>query len=233
MTSRPWRAVAGVTLAAVFLASYFAFAAAIGFGGPPASWAAYGEAPVGPPVEQPICFWTDLAFVAAGVAALRRLDRTEAPGSRAVAFGFLLVWMGPASMFEHGTLRTTWGWFDATSIHWFSTFVAGWLLVRAVPRCRALLGPCLVAVWVAIGAWTWRVEASREPVSLACLSLVAVSLPAAATAGVRLAPRTWTWIAGAAVAFAAGMVFLVAGARGGAAAPGGPGARHVCFAAAP
>lgn len=233
-------AAGGTALAGTFLATYFAFAASVGFDGPPASWEAYGEPPVGPPVEQPICFWTDLAFVVAGVAALRRLDRAAAPSGPAIGFGFLLVWMGPASMLEHGTLRTTWGWFDATSIHWFATYVVAWLALRALPgrgRSRTILFFAgLAATWAAIGAWTWRVDGARMLASEVLLALAAAALVAAVAfgraVGLRLPQRAWAWAALAAAAFAAGVALLDAGRAGGWAAPWGHGAWHCCCAAA-
>lgn len=241
---------AGVLLAALFLAGYFAVAATIGFHGPAAAWVDYGEPPVGPPVQQPICFWSNLAFVIAGVALLRGLDGADGKGSNpmrgpspyARALGLLTVWMGPASMLEHGTLTTTWGWFDAASIHWFALFVSGYLLLRAVPgaaespRGRAMFWGGEAAAAAVLGVWTWHMEQVRMAASLVLLTAVGAAMLAALVlgprVGLRFAAGAWRWFAGVALAFAVGFACLVAGAAGGPAAPWGHGAWHVCCAVA-
>ncbi|MBI3723518.1 hypothetical protein HY251_06135 [bacterium] len=246
-------ALSGILLAAVFLGAYFLAATTVGFHGPEAPWEAYGETPVPGPVRQPLCFWTDLAFVIAGVAALRRLDRASrageppanpmsAPSSFSVALGLIVVWMGPASMLEHGTLTETWGWFDASSIHWFSLFIAGYLLLRAIPGAassrsgRATFWASEATAWLVLGAWTWRDASVRIEVSKATLALMGsatvASLLLGRFVGLRFARGAWRWFLALALAFAAGVGFLIAGARGGALAPWGHGAWHLCCGAA-
>lgn len=243
----------GALVAALFLAAYFVVASTIGFHGPPATWAEYGEPPVGPPIQQPICFWTDLGFVLAGLLALRRLDGAarsasppanpmSGPSPYSLAFGLIVVWMGPGSMLEHGTLTSTWGWFDAASIHWFALFVIGYLLLRAIPgAAEAPRGPAVFWAGLAIaglqlGVWTWYAEGARAVVSRVTLALVGVAMLASLTlgrrVGLRFTGRAWVWFAGVALAFAVGFVFLTTGAAGGATAPWGHGAWHLCCAVA-
>lgn len=247
--ARP-HARAGLVLAGTFLAAYFLVAATVGFHGPPAEWIAYGEPPVGPPVEQPLCFWTNLGFVAAGLWWLRRLDRADpvpgapmrGPSPHAKALGLLMVWMGPASMLEHGTLTTTWGFFDAASIHWFGLFVVGYLALRAVPgaaasrRGAAIFWAGEAAAIVGLGAWTWHKDQVRMPASMLLLALAGASILAALLFGRRVGLRferdAWRWLACAAASFAVGAGLLVAGAAGGPAAPWGHGAWHLCCALA-
>lgn len=199
-------------------------------------------------MQQPICFWTNLGFIAAGVAWLRGLARGDGRGPMrgptpyARALGLLMVWMGPASMLEHGTLTTTWGFFDAASIHWFGLFVLGYLALRARPgaaatrRGAAVFWTLEIAFALTLALWTWREEHVRMPISMILLGLVGVALLAALLAGrrvgLRFAPGAWRWFTGVALAFAAGAGFLVAGAAGGPAAPWGHGAWHLCCAVA-
>jgi hypothetical protein len=240
----------GALVAALFLVAYFVVAATIGFHGPPATWAEYGEPPRGAPIQQPICFWTDLGFVLAGLLALRRLDVAarsstppanpmSGPSAYSLAFGLIVVWMGPGSMLEHGTLTTTWGWFDAASIHWFALFVVGYLLLRAspqTPRSATIFWVGLATACALLGVWTWHAEPVRMVVSRASLVLVGVALLASLSLGRRVGlhftRRAWGWFAGVALAFAAGFVFLATGAAGGPTAPWGHGAWHLCCAVA-
>lgn len=245
-------ALAGTLLAALFLGAYALVAATIGFDGPPARWEAYGEPPVGRPIQQPICFWTDLGFVLAGIAVLRRLDLAAAAGAapanpmsgrspHSVALGLIIVWMGPASMLEHGTLATTWGWFDATSIHWLALFVVGYLVLRWIPGAttspwgRRAFWASQAAAWLAIGAWTWRDESVRARVSGVLLALLGIAIVASLVlgrlAGLRFTGGAWRAFAGLLLSFVAAVAFLVAGAKGGVAAPWGHGAWHLSCAA--
>lgn len=244
-------ALAGALLAAAFLGAYFLVAATLGFHGPRAPWADYGEVPVGPPVEEPICFFTNLSFILAGIAALRRLDRAAQHGASAenpmagpspysVPLAFLMVWMGPASMLEHGTLTTTWGWFDATSIHWFAMYIVGYLIVRAVAGSASGRKSQIVfftgqgLAWLLIGIWTWHHESVRKYVSQALLLLIGVAILLSLSLGrfVGLRFRRQGWFAGLLLAFAAAVFFLITGAKGGALAPWGHGLWHVACALA-
>jgi len=139
---KTWFWAIGLGLFVVFLILYFSLNTAGVFTGPAASWTDYGEPPQGGAlVKQPISFWTDLAFVIAGLAALVIVDTQKKPHAYlpmrsaspySVGLGLIMVWMGPGSMLEHGLLLTNWGWADAASIHWFTIFVILYLLMRCV-----------------------------------------------------------------------------------------------------
>ena len=215
MTLKPaqW---AGLAFGVTAIGAYFLVAATLGFHGPPADWRQYGEVPSAGLVRQPICFWTDLALVIAGVYSLRLRPR---------ALGFLIVWMGPASMLEHGTLCSNWGWFDATSIHWFALYVIGAVIAL---RPVWLL---LAAAAVATGALTFPHEPWRGPATGILLGALVLVVPIALR--VRGATRqTWRLFFTSLGAFGVATALLIAGRAGGLAAPWGHGAWHVVSAAA-
>lgn len=184
--------------------------------------------------------------MAAGLAVLRRLDRSAGPGNpmnmptpESVGLGLLIVWMGPASMLEHGTLTTTWGWFDATSIHWLGTYVTGYLLLRASPwrdraAGRVLFAGGLAVTWTAIGVWTW--DGPRAAVSVALLALMGTALLLAPIAGrlvgLRFEPRVWPRLGALVACFGAAMACLALGGEGRPLAPWGHGAWHLLCGAA-
>lgn len=138
----PWAAVSGLALLVIFFAVYFPVAYAGGFQGPVEDGKDYGEKKVGKPIEQPACFWSAIVFSLSGLALLLWCDLTTPVAGRpmegrtvfSVPLGLLTVWLGPGSMLEHGTLRQTWGWFDASSIHWYAIYVIGYLILRWIPR---------------------------------------------------------------------------------------------------
>ncbi len=98
-------------------------------------------------VRQPWSTWSDLAFVASGLWILWWLGFSVRPGARAAApnpaatatpisvtYGAVVVFMGPASMLLHASLKSWAGWFDA-----FSVFT--WLF--------------LCAAYTVFAAWGW------------------------------------------------------------------------------
>ena len=231
----------GVGLASLSLAAYFGVALTVGFHGPAAHWVAYGEVPVAGPVAQPISYWTDLGFILAGILVLRRLDAPrgrgwmQRPSVYAVGLGLIIVWMGPASMLEHGTLMTNWGWCDASSIHWYGLWVIGYLLTRGIGGL-ARPGVFLiaqVAAWLGVGAYTWGHEEGRQRVTLIILTLTILAVPPSLIwPRRRFPPAAWAWFGAILATFGAAGVFLVGGAQGGWAAPWGHGVWHLLSAVA-
>lgn len=167
----------GVGVAAVFAMFYFLLGLLGGLGDITAHWQAYCEAPVSGAkfIRQPACFWSDIGFVVVGLVALLYADITGSGNRKrlfganplAIGFGIIVVWMGPGSMLEHGTLNNTWGWFDATSIHWFGLLTSGLVILgwaapaetarRGYPIFYAIVGLCAVAVGaISIMFGEWR-----------------------------------------------------------------------------
>lgn len=155
----------GIGLVAVFAIFYFLLGLLGGLGDITSHWQDYCEAPVANSfVRQPAAFWSDVGFIVVGLIALLHADITGSNNAKlvsganplSIAFAVIVVWMGPGSMLEHGTLNNTWGWFDATSIHWFGLVTSGLVILGwVVPATTAkrnyvifyvVAGLCAVAV---------------------------------------------------------------------------------------
>jgi len=221
----PWRVTAGAAMVVVFLVFYFSMAAGGGFKGTTEDWQSYGERPVSGPIRQPVCYWTAMAFVVTGLSALLWLDltpRTSLPvnpmtGSTmfSVPLGLLMVWLGPGSMLEHGTLKESWGWFDASSIHWYGLYVLGYLILRWIPGgTERWLGRILF--WVGhflaaflIGLWGALNSRVREPWTGILLGVAGVGLLVSLIFG-RWVGLTFEPIQGW-IAFSLGMALFVFG----------------------
>lgn len=181
----PWALVSGLGMLALFFAVYFPIAPSGAYTGREEYWIAYGERPVAGWIKQPACFWSALAFSISGLAVLLWLDLTagsETPGSPmtgrtvfSVPLGLLTVWLGPGSMLEHGTLQQTWGWFDASSIHWYALYVIGYLILRWIPggtgswAGRIVFWVAHAACCVLIGVWGAHDPTVLEPWSIGLL----------------------------------------------------------------
>lgn len=222
----------GIGLVAIFFLTYFLIAATVGFGkGHDAAWDDYGEAPRKGWIRQPFSFWSDVGFIVGGLVILFWIDMSP-PGSGvmgtatvySVLLGYLAVWLGPGSMLEHGTLKESWGWADATSIHWFASFVIAYVVARWVeplPAAALNAGPIAVTLllWAAtcvlFGLLTWFVNDARAPVTIVLISSMGLALVVDAT-GVFGLPyqRQWFWLVGAAVFALLGFIALFGGRRG-------------------
>lgn len=220
--------LAGLGLTGAFAAFYAIMSAAGGFGDRDSGWQEYCEAPRGRPIEQPFSFWSDLSFVVAGLAILLWVDTTESGNPAATAtiysvmLGLLTVWLGLGSMLEHGTLNSTWGWFDSSSIHWWALFVLvyvvfGWL----VPPAQ-LLEPGVIAgasaAWlipvILVGILTARNTSWRTPTSIVLMALLGVAL---VLDGVFENPpaRRWWFLLGAGFLLLFGLLSLLGSRKGG------------------
>ena len=249
---KTWFWLAGLGLAAAFLIVYFSVACTVGFGPQNENWDAYGEVPVEGPVKQPVSFWTDLGFVFAGLLALLWMDLTDREGapntmayasSLSVPLGLLMVWMGPGSMLEHGTLNATWGWFDAASIHWYVLYVVGFVVLRWVPGAdrswagRGIFWACAAAAALGIGIWTRLDGEASFPVSvgslvvLTCVIGDSVGLERGGVVGYVRPWDVWA-LPSAGVLLAVGIAFLLTSTRGSSIAHFGHGLWHLCVAGA-
>ena len=130
---------AGILLAVFFTILYIVIGALGLHGELTSDWHAYCEAPLAGAkfIKQPACFWSDLGFIIVGFVVLIYVQvvgastRKFLTSANAYSFGFglIVLWMGPGSMLEHGTLNNTWGWFDASSIHWFGLLTCGLIVL--------------------------------------------------------------------------------------------------------
>src|SRR5687768_8554118 len=75
-------------------------------------------------IKQPLSVWSDLAFMIAGmlILVLASKVRPDAPNPMAgsqpiysLLLGLIVIYMGPASMVFHASMKAWAGWFDNTS----------------------------------------------------------------------------------------------------------------------
>jgi hypothetical protein len=221
---------AGLGLVGLFAIFYLVMSLANGFGEATEAWADYGERPRGRPIQQPTCFWSDLGFVLVGLIVLFWIDMTPRGNVMATAsvysviFGMLSVWLGPGSMLEHGTLSRPWGWFDASSIHWWSLFtllylIAGWILPPArllEPLVIGLVIGSWLVVAALIGILTARLEYVRKGMSIGLMVALALALVVDGTHVFTNPPaRQWGYIVAAGIGLAFGIGALLVGERRG------------------
>ena len=165
--------------------------AALGWPGTPDSCTlpggnCYCEAPqAGALVKQPANTWSGLFAVIAGIIVLAITDRDRAAGSTAnpmrsggfyaIAYGALLVFLGPGAMFFHGSLTHFGGWLDNLSMILYVSFIVLYDLARVFhwdERIGVFVGVYAI-VNVALGLLTWFAQGSGTVV-FAVLAVVAV-----------------------------------------------------------
>ena len=96
----------------------------------PASW-----------IQQPISTWSNLAFVAAGLLTVLIVGTRPAPAPNIMAdrasviplvFGLLIIFMGPGSMYFHGSMKIWGGWFDNLSIFMWAALGLSYSVTRVL-----------------------------------------------------------------------------------------------------
>lgn len=176
-------------------------------------------------VKQPASTWSDLAFVLAGLSMLA-VAGSESRGSgganpmvngswMANLYGWVILFMGPGSMYFHASFTDWGGFLDSTSMFLLLTFVIGYDLHQAT---RSKL-------------WTWLSWIIAGAVLAVALILV-VALPEAATLVfigfaigtglfdliLRLAAglqRSWWWYGGFFGVFGTAMLIWILSKTGG------------------
>lgn len=242
-----WTAGAGLTLA--FFLFYFIVGLTRGFGGRDEPWEEYCEHPGTGLIKQPVCFWSNIAFILSGMAALLWIDFTPtAPRANLMAtataysvpLGLLTLWLGPGSMLEHGTLRRAWGWFDAASIHWYAFYVIQYIVFRWAFTAQEMMsaGPIVfflvvqAAAMTGLGFLTHLVPASRMIatvilIALMGLALVVPEITQAAAGWPSGLRRQGFWLIGAAIFAVIGFIALFGSRKGAFLCPAG--AEHNTF----
>jgi len=191
----------------------------------------YGEPAVRGKVKEPVCYWSALAFILAGLGAFLWMDLTDSdaddrwmstPSLYSIPLAVLIVWLGPGSMCEHGTLDRSWGWFDATSVHWFALYVGAYVVLRLVAPADRVSDPAAVILFwggllvlaVPIGVLTWHFDGTRFPFTAALMGLLGVLLLCQGLGwnfGLANAPRrSWEWLIPTAACGAAGIAAQLA-----------------------
>ena len=108
-------------------------------------------------VKQPIGVWSDLAFIAAGLAVVFIAGTRPLPAPNPMAdpnsliplgYALALIFMGPGSMVYHASLKLWAGWFDNMSIILWAGFALSYTVTRLL---GAWFGAPLELVWLLFG----------------------------------------------------------------------------------
>lgn len=211
------RAVAvGLVAFGLFVAGFLLFGA-LGWPGTPDSCTlpegnCYCEAPAAPATvgKQPLNTWSNLGAVVAGLVILAIAERDRrrregasrsgnpmtAGGPYALAYGAVVLALGPGSMAFHGSLTRVGGWLDTLSMILFITFVLVYNLARVLRRdddpATAAIG--YVGLNSVLAALTWVVPGTGVLVfALVVVGVVGLELAIAhrGLAGVRRARSPW------------------------------------------
>ena len=227
----------GVSVVALFAIFYCSLAWFDNLGQLDAKWQVYCETPqISSYILQPACFWSDISFILVGLAILAHLDSVGPKAERlmsaanpiSVSFGFVVLWMGPGSMLEHGSLNNAWGWFDAASIHWFALLslgiiIANWVwpageVMRNQTRFCLALGLAVVAVGATTVTWQHMQHGWTVILLSAVPVTVIIDYLAWASSNHRFVGR-WKdrgalWVLLAMASFGVAMIFWIGGHQG-------------------
>lgn len=129
-------------------------------------------------IKQPASTWSDLAFVAGGLLILYLVGTGRSGGSNPMAdpgsgfpvtYGMIVIFMGPASMLLHASLKNWGGWFDNLSIVlWltFALFYSVMRVARAGPKEDTgrflLLAALFGGLFVGLEIFHWFVPGARQ-----------------------------------------------------------------------
>jgi hypothetical protein len=107
-------------------------------------------------IKQPVNSWSNLGFVAAGLAVgwqarhPARLGRTMGANPKlATVFAVVMVLLGPASMAMHATQTSLGGRLDTLSMYFIASFAAMYAAMRLFRRGPAFLVPAFVLTVIA------------------------------------------------------------------------------------
>jgi hypothetical protein len=148
---------------------------------------AYPLPPATALVKQPANTWSGLFAVIAGIIILAISDRDRAAGSTAnpmrtggfyaIAYGALVVFLGPGAMFFHGGLTHFGGWMDNFSMILYVSFIVlyeAFRLSEWSDRIGVFAG-IFAGINLLLGILTWFVQGSGT-IIFAILAGVAVVL---------------------------------------------------------
>jgi hypothetical protein len=159
------------------------------------------------PFKQPANTWSNLGFVAAGLLILRRLDRTRLAHTPAnpmqartfysFTYGAVVLFLGPASMAFHGSLRQWGGWIDLFSMMLYATF----LLLYDVARIRRWPVATFVAWYVPVVMIEGLINAAAPKsgqiiFGLSIFAVVVLQILVQAGRVPRVRRPGWGWFAG-------------------------------------
>lgn len=112
-------------------------------------------------VQQPANTWSNLGYVVVGLLILWQVgtDRARAINARnsmegaslyAIGYGALVLFLGPASMLFHATLRNWGGWGDVMSLILYGGFLLLYDLVRCLRWNTIVFGTIYLALTVVL-----------------------------------------------------------------------------------
>jgi hypothetical protein len=216
-----WGGLAAVVLALVL----FFIPAALGWPGTPDSCTTdvpntcYCENFVRPGewVKQPANTWSNLGFITVGLLILWQIGNDRAtPATQpnpmitatAYALGYAAValFLGPGSMFFHGSLTQWGGWIDTYSLILFGSFGLLYALARIFDWSGTLFVLLYVGVNIVLGIFTWFVDGTGTPFFAVLVAAWVL------TEGVILwrkpggLQRDWPWLGAALGTFAVALV---------------------------
>ncbi len=113
-------------------------------------------------VRQPANTWSNLGYVVAGLLILWQLGRDRARGTIAsnlmigprlmsIGYGALVLFLGPASMLFHGSLKAWGGWFDGFSLVLFGSFLFLYDFADVLNLSTLLFGILFLVFTIPIG----------------------------------------------------------------------------------
>lgn len=176
-------------------------------------------------IKQPMNTWSNIGFVLAGLAMLWWIGRERATGRPSVlanrmtrtafypaAFGFMTVFMGPGSMFFHGSLKQWGGWLDSVSMYLFMSFILTYNLTRFLNWPRWAWGLSYGALNVVVGllAWVFHEQSTTFFAGLGGLALVSQAMVAHTSRIGTVKSGHWWFFAGVASFLTAFLIWRLA-----------------------
>jgi len=110
-------------------------------------------------VLQPINTWTNVGYMAVGLAILAVLpsllgaNPMAGPDLYSVGLGMVIIFLGPGSMFFHASMKAWGGWIDNISMNLFISWVALYDVFRLVHGSELLFSVAWLLVNGVIGAF--------------------------------------------------------------------------------
>lgn len=169
-------------------------------------------------IRQPVNTWSDLGFVAAGLIIFYMLGAARLNGVEAknplqitsfysIVYGFLVVYLGPGSMYYHASTKKWGGWLDNMSMVFWTFFLVIYVIARGTDLDQGIAALIWVGAVVLAGLLIWFVEGSGKYVFGVAVAvwgvLEIVILIAQATGGsvMGLHREEWGWLPAAAISF--------------------------------
>ncbi len=168
-------------------------------------------------IKQPANTWSNLGFVGVGLLLLWRIgsDRSS-PAVRnnpmttathfASGYAAVALFLGPGSMFFHGSLTQWGGWIDTFSLILFGSFGLLYALTRIFRWPGTLFGLLYAVVNAALGIFTWFVDGTGTPIFTGLVVAWVLTELVILWRKPKGLQRDWPWLAAALGTFAVALV---------------------------